>query len=76
MHYIHMYKESKAKQKGGNTMSFERTCKRCKKGFNTKRDWQKFCNPECQKLYWKEIFHEQAALNKRVEKLEKQVGIK
>jgi len=57
-------------------MSYERSCKRCKKGYNPKRDWQKFCSPECQKLYWKELFREQAALNKRVEALEKQVGIK
>ena len=57
-------------------MSFERTCKRCKKGFNPKRDWQKFCSPECQKLYWREIFHESSALNKRVENLEEKLGIK
>jgi len=57
-------------------MRYERTCKRCKKGFNPKRDWQKFCTRECQKLYWREIFHEQSVLNKRVEKLEEELGIK
>ena len=54
-------------------MSYERSCKRCKKGFNPKREWQKFCSSICQKLYWREIFHEQSALNKRIEKLEKQM---
>ncbi|MCK4792797.1 MAG: hypothetical protein KAV87_54210 [Desulfobacteraceae bacterium] len=56
-------------------MSFERTCKRCKKSYFPKRDWQKFCDSKCQKLYWKEIFHEKTAMNKRMEAVEKELGI-
>lgn len=56
-------------------MSFERTCKFCKKGFNPNREWQKFCSSECQKEYWRQVYNERSAVNKRLEELEEKVGI-
>jgi len=54
-------------------MALERTCKRCGKYFDPKVEWQKFCEPECQKLYWRELFQDKATVNKRIEKLEEQL---
>lgn len=54
----------------------DRPCKRCKKIYTPKREWQKFCSSGCQKLYWRDIYTERATINKRLEKLEEKAGIK
>ena len=58
---------------------------KCKKSFIPKREWQKFCEPKCQKeywrdvcndKYWKKVYKEKASVNKRLEKIEEQLNIK
>lgn len=51
-------------------------CKQCKKMFSPRRDWQRFCSKICREAYWKQIYHEKAILNSRLEKIEKKLGIK
>lgn len=54
----------------------ERTCKVCKKNYAPKVEWQKYCSDECHDAYWKGVYREKAVLNKRLEKVEKELGIK
>ena len=50
-------------------------CKRCKRVFTPKRDWQRFCSKKCREEYWRQVFHEKSELNKRLERIEKNLGI-
>lgn len=59
----------------------DKPCKFCRKIFTPKVDWQKFCPKKkselsCHDKYWKEVYRTKTALNKRLEKVEKQLGIK
>jgi len=51
-------------------------CKFCRKEFSPKVEWQKFCSTKCHNAYWREVYREKAALNKRLERIEKKLGIK
>ena len=53
-----------------------RSCKNCTHDFMPKREEQRFCKRECQKEYWRKVFHDKPAFNKRLEKVEKKLGIK
>ncbi len=58
----------------------DKPCKHCKKTFTPKVDWQKFCpkkddKQSCHDLYWKEVFRDQAATAKRLDTIEKRLGI-
>jgi len=48
-------------------------CKFCKKEFSPKVEWQKFCSIKCHNAYWRQVYREKSAFNKRLEILEKQV---
>lgn len=50
----------------------------CNKYFIPKVEWQKFCsnNGKCHDEYWRIIYQERKIMNKRLEKLEEQIGIK
>ena len=50
-------------------------CRLCGIDFSTTRFWQKFCCPEHQKEYWKKIQANKYELNRRIEELEKKIGI-
>ncbi len=59
----------------------DKPCKHCKKLFTPKVEWQKFCLKEeseqsCHDKYWKEIYREKAAVEKRLDRVEKELGIK
>jgi len=59
----------------------DRPCKHCKKIFTPKVEWQKFCPKKkgeqtCHDKYWKEIYREKSATNKRLVRIEKELGIK
>ena len=59
----------------------DKPCKHCKKIFTPIVEWQKFCPKKkgeqtCHDKYWKEVYREKAAMNKRMEAVEKKVGIK
>jgi len=59
----------------------DKPCKYCKKIFAPKVEWQKFCPEEkgkqsCHDKYWKEVYREKTAFNKRLEKVEKELGIR
>ena len=56
-------------------MALMKVCKLCGKKFSPKREWQKFCCREHQKEYWRRIYADRYNLSKRVEELEKQLGI-
>jgi hypothetical protein len=51
-------------------------CKGCKEMFTPKVEWQKFCKKACHDKYWKGIYQEKAVLNRRLEKVERELGIK
>jgi len=53
-----------------------KTCKFCKKEFSPKVEWQKFCSLKCHNAYWRGVYRERSAFNKRLEKVEKKLGIK
>ena len=55
---------------GNKTPSF------CKKHFVPKVEWQKFCSNDdkCHNYYWKMVYREKTAMNKRLEKLERKVN--
>ena len=50
----------------------------CERHFTPKVDWQKFCNnkKKCHNEYWRITYQEKKITNKRLERLEKQLGIK
>jgi len=50
----------------------------CGKHFVPKVEWQKFCNnkKKCHDEYWRIIYQEKRITNKRLERLEKEAGIK
>ena len=59
----------------------DRPCKFCKKIFTPKVFWQNFCpkkkgEQSCHDKYWKEVYQEKTAMNRRMEAVEKKVGIK
>ncbi len=59
----------------------DRPCKYCKKIFTPKVDWQKFCpkkegEKSCHDKYWTDVYRDRAVTNKRLEKIEKELGIK
>ena len=54
----------------------ERPCKVCKQMYVPKVEWQKYCSDTCHDVYWKGVYQEKAATNKRLEKIEKELGIK
>lgn len=54
----------------------DKPCRFCKKKFTPKVFWQKFCCDDCHDDYWKGVYSEKAAINKRLEEVEKKVGIK
>jgi len=51
-------------------------CKFYKKEFSPKVEWQKFCSIKCHNAYWRQVYREKSALNKRLERVEKKLGIK
>ena len=54
----------------------DRPCNRCKKSYTPKVDWQKYCNDKCHDEHWKEVHREKAAVEKRLDRVEKELGIK
>lgn len=50
----------------------------CNKHFIPRVEWQKFCNnkQKCHNEYWRIIYQEKKIMNIRLEKLEKELGIK
>lgn len=50
----------------------------CDRNFTPKVEWQKFCSNKnkCHDQYWKIIYQEKAMVNTRLERLEKEAGIK
>ena len=54
----------------------DRPCKGCKVIYTPKVDWQKFHNKECHDKYWKEVYRKKAAVEKRLDRVEKELGIK
>ena len=59
----------------------DKPCKYCKKTFTPKVEWQKFCpkkkdKQSCHDKYWKEVYQGKGATNRRLEVIEKKVGIK
>ncbi len=59
----------------------DKPCKFCKKFFVPKVEWQKFCPKEegkqsCHDKYWKEVYREKSAVNRRLDKVEEKLGIK
>ena len=56
-------------------MTYKKNCKLCGMQFKTQRDWQKFCSSEHQREYWKKVYSNQHMLNKRLEEVEKKLGI-
>ncbi len=50
----------------------------CGKYFIPRVEWQKFCNNKnkCHDEYWRIIYQEKRITNKRLEKLEEELGIK
>ncbi len=59
----------------------DRPCKFCKKLFTPTVEWQKFCPKKkgeqtCHDKYWKGVYQEKAIVNRRLEAIEKKVGIK
>jgi len=58
----------------------DKPCKHCKKVFTPIVEWQKFCPKKkgeqtCHDKYWKEVYREKSATNKRLTKIEKELGI-
>ena len=39
---------------GKKLNQFHRKCERCGKGFETNRDWKRFCSQKCQWEQWNE----------------------
>lgn len=54
----------------------DKPCKHCKKIFTPKVEWQKFCSPDCHDKHWKDVYRDRSAVNKRLDKVEKELGIK
>ena len=50
----------------------------CEGYFIPKVEWQKFCSNKnkCHDRYWKIIYQEKAMVNERLERLERETGIK
>jgi len=63
------------KDKESNMTIETAKCKLCGKIFEQKVFWQRFCCPEHRERYWKEIQHGKHDLNKRLEEVEKKLGI-
>jgi len=55
---------------------YTKKCEYCGAVIKTNRKRQKFCSLKCHNAYWGEIYKEKADLNKRLEKIEKKLGIK
>lgn len=70
---MHNTKGRKASVKSG--LSFKKKCRLCGVEFITSREWQKFCCNEHRAEYWGEIQRDRYALNRRIEELEKKLGI-
>ena len=70
---MHNMKGKKQEAEMGASMT--KKCRLCGAEFKTTRDWQKFCCPSHQKEYWKKIQQDRYALNRRIEELEKRLGI-
>ena len=54
----------------------ERACKVCKQMYVPKVEWQKYCSDKCHDAYWKGVYQEKSATNKRLARIEKELGIK
>jgi hypothetical protein len=56
----------------------DKTCKNpaCKKIFTPTRGWQEFCESSCQQRYWREVYNKKADVDKRLTKIEEELGIK
>ncbi|MEE9510423.1 MAG: hypothetical protein V3V81_08015 [Candidatus Bathyarchaeia archaeon] len=54
----------------------DKPCKGCKIIFTPKVEWQKFHDKACHDTYWKGVYRDRAAMNKRMEAVEKELGIK
>jgi len=50
-------------------------CKFCNQIFTPERSWQKFCRPSHQKAYWKQVQNDKLETNRRLEEIEKRLGI-
>ena len=53
----------------------DKPCKFCKRVYTPKVEWQKWCSKDCHDKYWKGVYREKAAMNRRMEAVEKKVGI-
>jgi len=58
-----------------NSMN-KRKCKLCGQEFIPNVFWQKFCKSEHRIEYWKKIQQEKYEMNRRLEEVEKKLGIK
>jgi len=58
-------------------MKYTRKCAlpTCNKKFKTNRDWQKFCCKSHQQLYWANIQTDKYEFNRRLEEVEKKLGM-
>jgi len=50
-------------------------CKYCGKIFEPKVFWQRFCCPKHRIKYWQEVQQEKYETNRRLEEIEKKLGI-
>jgi len=58
-----------------NSMN-KRKCKLCGQEFIPNVFWQKFCCPEHRIEYWNKVQQEKYETNRRLEEIEKKLGIK
>ena len=59
----------------------DRPCKHCKEIYTPVVEWQKFCpkkkdEESCHDKHWKEVYREKSAIKKRLDRIEKELGIK
>ena len=71
-----MHSEHQTKPSQRNSMNEPRiACKLCGKFFAPKRFWQRFCCKEHREQYWGDKKKRDTILEKRIENIEKQIGI-
>ncbi len=54
----------------------DKPCKGCKVMFTPKVEWQKFHDKDCHDAYWKGVYRDKSATNKRLDKIEEKLDIK
>ena len=73
MYVIHIMNQEKRTMT--NETSEIRKCRLCGVDFKPRRFWQKFCTREHQREYWKRIQQDRYELNRRLEEIEKKLGL-